>query len=59
MSAPRFARSSIRGRITSTNAEQGNLGTDKSVPYKNRANFVVRAFGVVFCHSCVWHDGYL
>ncbi|MCL2048219.1 MAG: hypothetical protein FWG87_05780 [Defluviitaleaceae bacterium] len=34
MSAPRYARSSILGRITSINAEQGNLGTDKSVPYK-------------------------
>ncbi|MCL2050018.1 MAG: hypothetical protein FWG87_14960 [Defluviitaleaceae bacterium] len=23
------------GRVTSINAERGNLGTDKSVPYKN------------------------
>ncbi|MCL2049569.1 MAG: hypothetical protein FWG87_12690 [Defluviitaleaceae bacterium] len=25
------------GRTTSINAQRGNLGTDKSVPYKNRA----------------------
>ncbi|MCL2047732.1 MAG: hypothetical protein FWG87_03290 [Defluviitaleaceae bacterium] len=55
MSAPRFARSSIRGRTTSINAERGNLRTDKSVPYKNRAIlpftrlawcFAIRVFGV-------------
>jgi len=38
-----FIRPEIRtfvnsGRITSINAEQGNLGTDKSVPYENPAN---------------------
>ncbi|MCL2049722.1 MAG: hypothetical protein FWG87_13465 [Defluviitaleaceae bacterium] len=35
MPRPRYARSSILGRITSINAERGSLGTDKSVPYKN------------------------
>ncbi|MCL2049651.1 MAG: hypothetical protein FWG87_13110 [Defluviitaleaceae bacterium] len=31
------------GRATSINAERGNLGTDKSVPYKRYVGFVVRA----------------
>ena len=36
-----FIRPEVRtfvnsGQVTSINAERGNLGTDKSVPYKNR-----------------------
>ena len=31
------------GWVTSINAERGNLGTDKSVPYRNRVDFVVCA----------------
>ncbi|MCL2049110.1 MAG: hypothetical protein FWG87_10325 [Defluviitaleaceae bacterium] len=31
------------GRVTSTNAERGNLGTDKSVPYEETT---------LFCRSC-------
>jgi len=34
------------GRVTCINAERGNLGTDKSVPYKNRVDFVVCVFVV-------------
>ncbi|MCL2049793.1 MAG: hypothetical protein FWG87_13820 [Defluviitaleaceae bacterium] len=42
---------SILGRITSINAERGNLGTDKSVPYESvrifsfvRLTFVILPF---------------
>ncbi|MCL2047714.1 MAG: hypothetical protein FWG87_03200 [Defluviitaleaceae bacterium] len=34
------------GRVPSINAERGNLGTDKSVPYKDPANFAICAFVV-------------
>ncbi|MCL2048773.1 MAG: hypothetical protein FWG87_08605 [Defluviitaleaceae bacterium] len=42
------------GRVTSINAQRGNLGTDKSVPYKKPCRFwrscvlAWRAFGVAF-----------
>jgi len=36
----------ISARATSINAERGNLGTDKSVPYIKRADFAVRACSV-------------
>ncbi|MCL2047895.1 MAG: hypothetical protein FWG87_04115 [Defluviitaleaceae bacterium] len=49
-----FIRPEVRtfvnlGKVTSINAERGNLGTDKSVPYIKRGCFVVRGFAVANC----------
>ncbi|MCL2048147.1 MAG: hypothetical protein FWG87_05415 [Defluviitaleaceae bacterium] len=51
MSAPEVCTFCNSGRITSSNAGRGNLGTDKSVPYETpRVIFIV-------CYAAFPHRG--
>jgi len=44
---PEITSLCFNGRYLPRIDERAYLGTDKSVPYKNRAGFAVRAFGVM------------